>query len=184
MTRDATVWAHDDRGGGATVSLARVRSLIVIGVLALVAVITVVWAIVTDDQTGSRANECATVTPSIPAPSAVKMRVYNGTDKAGLANQVRDKLAKRGFKVIDVGNDPQNESVTSTAQIRYGPKGAGAAQLLQASVPGSEILDDSRDDATVDVVLGIPFTNLTPEEDVPAKIKTLEPPVVATPAGC
>lgn len=183
MTRDATLWAHEDRGGGA-VSLARVRSLIVIGVLALIAAITVVWAIATDSQTGSLAGSCTTAQPSIPAPKAVKVRVYNGTDQLGLANQVRDKLRKRGFQVIAVGNDPQEEPISVSAQIRYGTTGAGAAELLQASVPGSQIIDDARTDSSVDLVLGTSFTDLTPEKEVSIELKKIGPPQLATPAGC
>ncbi|MFB9318546.1 LytR C-terminal domain-containing protein [Cryptosporangium minutisporangium] len=165
-------------------SLARVRALTVIGVLALVAVITVVWAIVTDDQTGKSALGCDTVQASIPAPNAVQVRVYNGTDEAGLADKVRTALEKRGFKVIDVGNDPQGEPVTQTAQIRYGPTGAGAAQLLQANLRGSVIVDDAREDASVDVVLGIEFKELTPDKEVPAELEGLDPPQPSQPANC
>jgi hypothetical protein len=166
------------------VSLARVRALTVIGVLALVAVITVVWAIVTDDQTGTTAIGCNTVQTDIPEPSAVKVRVYNGTDEAGLASKVANALKKRKFQIVTTGNDPQGEPVTQTAQIRYGPTGAGAAQLLQATVRGSVIVDDGREDGSVDVVIGIDFKDLTPEKDVPAEIKTLDPPQPSTPAGC
>ncbi|WP_170323952.1 LytR C-terminal domain-containing protein [Cryptosporangium phraense] len=156
-------------------SLARVRALTVIGVLALVAVITVVWAIVTDDQTGTTAAGCNTVSTKIPEPKQVKVRVYNGTDEAGLAQKVQKALKQRGFQVIAVGNDPQGEPVTQTAQIRYGPTGAGAAQLLQATVQGSVIVDDAREDNSVDVVLGIAYKDLTKAEDIPAALESLEP---------
>ena len=165
-------------------SLARVRSLIVIGVLAVIAAITVVWAIATDSQTGSLAGSCTTAQPSIPAAKAVKVRVFNGTDQLGLANKVRDKLRKRGFQVIAVGNDPQGEPISSSAQIRYGTPGAGAAELLQASVRGSQIIDDGRTDSSVDLVLGFSFTDLTPQKQLEAELKNLEPPQIATPAGC
>ena len=165
-------------------SLARVRSLIVIGVLALIAVITVVWAIATDSQTGSLAGSCTTAQTKLPAPKAVKVRVYNGTDQPGLATKVRDKLKKRGFQVIAVGNDPQEEPISATAQIRYGSPGAGAAELLQASVRGSQIIDDGRSDGSVDLVLGVSFTDLTPEKELQSELKNVEPPPVATPAGC
>ncbi|MFI5956903.1 LytR C-terminal domain-containing protein [Cryptosporangium sp. NPDC051539] len=166
-------------------SLARVRALTVIGVLALVAVITVVWAIVTDDQTGTTAAGCNTVQTKIPNPKQVRVRVYNGTDETGLATTVQKELKKRGFQVIAVGNDPQNEPVTQTAQIRYGPTGAGAAQLLQATVLGSVIVDDAREDNSVDVVLGIAYKELTAEKDVPAALANLEPPQpTATPVAC
>ena len=165
-------------------SLARVRALTVIGVLALVAVVTVVWAIVTDDQTGTKAVGCETVQTDIPQPKQVKVRVYNGTDEAGLAKQVRDALRKRGFNVLAFGNDPQGELITQTAQIRYGPTGAGAAQLLQANVRGSVIVDDAREDGSVDLVLGNGFKELTPDKEVPAELEGLDPPQPSQPPGC
>ena len=165
-------------------SLARVRALTVIGVLALVAVITVVWAIVTDDQTDTANIGCNSVQSEIPEPKAVQMRVYNGTDKVGLASEVAKALKKRGFKVRSTGNDPQGELIQQSAQIRYGPTGAGAAQLLQATVRGSVIVDDGREDASIDVVLGNGYKELTPEKDVPAEIKSLDPPQPSTEAAC
>ena len=138
-------------------SLARVRALAVIGVLSLIAVITVVWAIVTDDQTGTRADLCAAAKPSIPAPAQVQIRVYNGTDQPGLADAVKKKLAASG---------------------------AGAAQLLQATIKGSEIVEDSRGDASVDVVLGNAYQDLTPEAEVPAALEELDTPAGSLPAGC
>jgi LytR cell envelope-related transcriptional attenuator len=167
------------------VSLARVRALTVIGVMALVAVVTVVWAIVTDDQTGTKAIGCNTVQTDIPQPKAVKVRVYNGTDEAGLATKVKAALQKRGFQVVAVGNDPQGEPVTQPAQIRYGPTGAGAAQLMQANFRGSVIVDDGREDGSVDVVLGNDFKDLTPDKEVPAELESLDPPQPSAPAaGC
>jgi hypothetical protein len=166
------------------VSLARVRSLIIIGVLALIAAITVVWAIATDDQTGSLAKTCAAAKPSIPAPKAVRVRVYNGTDQAGLATKVQKALQKRGFKVIAVGNDPESEPIATTAQIRYGAAGAGAAELLQASIKGSQIVDDDRTESAVDIVLGNGYAGLTPEKQLPAELANIEPPQVDLPEGC
>jgi hypothetical protein len=153
-------------------------------VLAVIAVITVVWAIATDTQGSKLASACSTEPPAVPAPKDVKVRVYNGTDRVGLASNVQKQLKKRGFQVIKIGSDPQNEAIQATAQIRYGSSGAGAAELLQASVQGSQVVDDGRSDNSVDIVLGGLFTALTPEKDVPAELKNLEPPAVATPAGC
>jgi hypothetical protein len=166
-------------------SLARARALAVIGVLAVIAIITVVWAIVTDDQTGTLANTCAvSADPRVPPPSAITVRIYNNSDTQGLAQTVQKQLKSRGFKVADVGNNPVNENLDKPAQIRYGPKGVGAANQLLAQFPGADYANDDRKDGTVDVVLNATFDKLTPKNQV-AKILD-EPHRIrpTAPAGC
>jgi hypothetical protein len=166
-------------------SLARARALVVIGVLAFIAVVTVVWAIVTDDQTHSHADLCAVAaTPSVPPPTKIKLRIYNGTDQQGLAMTLRKELQSRGFTVVKVGNDPLNEPVTGSAQIRYGPSGTGAAQQVRAQFPGSQIVDDDRTETTVDVVIGAEYSALTPKGEVAKTLSNLEPIRGEAPAGC
>ncbi|HEV2088376.1 MAG TPA: LytR C-terminal domain-containing protein [Cryptosporangiaceae bacterium] len=167
-------------------SLARVRALVVLGVLTFVALVSVVWAMVTDSRSEGTVNAaCATASAAaIPAPKTVKVRVFNATDRPGLATTVRKALGKRGFVVIEVGNDPQAEEVTKPALIRYGPKGVGAAQLLRAHFTGAEIQDDERKDATIDIVLGPQYTDLTPQAEVKAQLADLPPPPVTKVEGC
>ena len=103
-----------------------------------------------------------------PIPSEVKVNVYNTTYKSGLAKNVADAVAARGFRVKDVSNDPQRTMQLGTAVIRYGEQGDLAAALLQGHVPGAELVKDDRADATLDLVIGNAFTTLTPTADVPA----------------
>ncbi len=167
-------------------SLARVRALIVLGVLTFFALVSVVWAMVTDSQSDGGVNAaCATASAAaIPATKAVKVRVYNATDRAGLATTVTAALRKRGFVVIELGNDPQAEEITKPALIRYGPKGAGAARLVEAHLAGSEIQDDERKDATIDIVLGPTYSALTPAGQVKARLDDLGPAPTAKIEGC
>jgi hypothetical protein len=172
-------------------TLARVRALIVLGVLSLMAVVSVVWAIATDAQPSKRlADPCAQASASaaaIPPAKAVKVRVYNATDRNGLANIARTLLIRRGFTVIQVGNDPQRDVLTAGAQIRYGAKGIGAAQLLHAHVPYAELISDDRENPTVDLVLGPTspsFGILAPAKKVPGNLKKLPPPPAVEEAAC
>ena len=169
-------------------SLARVRALVVLGVLALIAVVSVVWAIATDAQTGRRpVDPCVAASAdaaAVPPAKQVKMRVYNATDRDGLAIGVRKDLVGRGFTVVTTGNASQGETVTGVAEVRYGAKGVGAARLLHAYVPAAELVPDDRADATVDLVLGATFKDLTPAAEVQKQLDALPPPPAATEDGC
>ncbi|TPG15016.1 LytR C-terminal domain-containing protein [Pedococcus bigeumensis] len=102
-----------------------------------------------------------------PIPSEVKVNVYNTTYKTGLAKTVADAVAARGFKVKEVSNDPLRTMQRGTAVIRYGEDGDLAAALLQGHVPGAQLVKDTRLGATLDLVIGNAFTDLTPTADVP-----------------
>src|SRR4051812_49548743 len=92
-------------------SFARVRALIVVGILVLAAAVLVVTALLKDKQTTPiQAQGCAKnaviANIKLPEPSAVKINVYNATAKAGLATDEKNEFNARRFKVGKVGNDP------------------------------------------------------------------------------
>jgi hypothetical protein len=171
-------------------TLARVRALIVIGVLSFTAVTTVVWAIVQDDQgTSTRRSACGgaatTAAGALPPPKSVRVRVLNATDVPGLATTVERKLRTAGFTVVGKGNE--SRTVESSAQVRFGPKGLGAAALLRAYVKGSEtVQDNKRKDGVVDLVLGdeFPATGITPNELVKGELDRLGPLELETDETC
>jgi hypothetical protein len=155
-----------------------VRALAVLGVLVLLAGGAAAWAIAKDAQTAQVAGTpCvqssvpfATAVPTVPA--TVRMNVYNATQQVGLATRVADELKLRGFAVDQIGNDPLKQTVPGVAQIRYGPQGAGAAQLLRAHIPGAETTVVTRSDAEIDVVLGMQYLHLaTPAEAAQERAK-------------
>ncbi|MCK1794779.1 LytR C-terminal domain-containing protein [Streptomyces sp. XM4193] len=43
-----------------------------------------------------------------PKPSAITVNVYNATDRTGLAKDTADELKKRGFKIGEVDNAPED----------------------------------------------------------------------------
>ncbi len=170
-------------------SLARVRALMVIGVLAIVALSTVVWAIVKDGQTSttSQADTCSEeqkVQTAIPPAASVKLQVLNATDREGLAGQAKSQLNAAGFRNITLGN--ASDAVEATAEVRYGPAGVGAAYLVRAHVKNSTASPDDRKDASVTLILGNDYTtvNVTPADELQGELDRLGKPEYDGEAGC
>jgi hypothetical protein len=116
------------------------------------------------DGTAAAAGGCLTPTPKGLAldPRKVKVRVYNGTDKAGLAKTVADGLHKRGYAIATTGNDPLAEvrKVAGVGELRYGKSGTDQAVLLSMQFPGITPVEDPRTDAVVDIAVGPTYKTL------------------------
>jgi hypothetical protein len=104
---------------------------------------------------------CRTAPASTLKPSQVKVNVYNASKRNGLARKVAGEMKDRGFVVGTIANDPLHHTVTTTGEVRYGPKGKAGAQLVSSEVPGSKTVVDKRKDASVDLVLGSTYVDLT-----------------------
>jgi hypothetical protein len=129
-------------------------------------------------------------TPTVVAASAVKVNVYNATEKRGLASQVATQLRKRGFRVKKIDNDPLDRTVTGAAEVRSSALGAGAARTVTAQVapagqvgaaPAVTAVPDQRKDASVDLVIGAGWAGLRPPADAAAALSPTPQPV---PSGC
>jgi len=92
----------------------------------------------------------------------VTLNVYNATSHSGLARKTADGLKKRGFKIATVANDPLEKKVTGSSEVRYGNGGARAAKLVALQVKGAKMVQDSRSDGSLDIVIGDRFTALAP----------------------
>jgi len=90
--------------------------------------------------------------PLIVAPSAIHVRVLNGTGERGLAHKVASELSSRGF-VIDGVGDAESSSYTNTV-VRYGVDRNESSQTLSASVPGSVRQQDGTLGTTLVLVVG------------------------------
>jgi hypothetical protein len=92
----------------------------------------------------------------------VKVRVYNATERAGLARQVADQLRRRGFSIAATSNDPLSETkvVAGVGELRYGAPGADQATLVSWQFPGIRLAEDPRTDAIVDVAVGPAYRRL------------------------
>ena len=100
--------------------------------------------------------------------------VLNGTTRAGLARSVATQLRSRGFKISTISNDTV-DTVTVT-QVRYGPKLATAAKLVQLYLPGSRLVPDTGKATSVTVSLGSSYHRLSTNAAV-AKAKRTAAPV-------
>jgi hypothetical protein len=88
----------------------------------------------------------------------VAVRVLNGTDRQGIASNTLADLEGRGF--VPLGATNWNRDYDETARIMFGESGIQKAYTLALQFPDSELVLDTRDNATVDVVLGDAFTSL------------------------
>jgi LytR cell envelope-related transcriptional attenuator len=112
-------------------------------------------------KTASAPGPCRTAPANTLRPSQVKVNVYNASKRNGLARKVAGEMKDRGFVVGTIANDPLRRAVTDTAEVRYGAKGKAGAQLVSSEVPGSKIVVDKRKDASVDLVLGSTYVDLS-----------------------
>ena len=100
----------------------------------------------------------------LPKPKSVKINVLNGSDRVGMATITADIFKTRGFKLGTVGNFTEY-TVTATVEIHYGPTGSDAAKLVAAYIKDSQLVEDGRDNATVDVIVGQRFDNVLTNEE-------------------
>lgn len=100
----------------------------------------------------------------LPAPGQVGLRLLNGTGRNGLARSVGDELARRGLRVIAMGNAPH--PLVGASRVYYGPGARPGALLVGAHVLGSSVVPvPTAARGAVDVVLGSTFVRLrTPAE--------------------
>ncbi len=96
--------------------------------------------------------------PAALTPQQVRVDVYNGSGRRGLAGATAEALRRQRFGIGKVANAPGGARVTSAAVVRYGPRGKPRATLLATYVPGARLIQDSRTTTVVDLVVGRAFT--------------------------
>jgi len=93
--------------------------------------------------------------------SQVAVRVLNATDKSGLAARTANDLEGRGFYKLGTGNFAREYK--GTVRILFGPTGVHQAYTVALQFDNAELVLDSRDNSTVDLVLGDEFVALRPQ---------------------
>ena len=137
------------------------------------------------DPTGPRLGErvaASAMTDITPAPLAdVKIRVLNASGQGGQAGEVAGELHDLGFAQPEASNDPvyANTRLECQGQIRFGPTGRSAAAALWLVAPCTELFQDDRPDATVDLAVGTDFTELANSDDIKAVLASLRPDATA-----
>lgn len=119
----------------------------------------------------------STVIPAevLPKPTKVRINVFNATKRKGLAAETALALKLAGFKILAVQNVPDGRRIDGFAEIRHGPKGIKQAQLLHFYLPDGILVEDTRNDKTVDVVLGKEFSIIVSEAEVAASMASPSP---------
>ena len=153
--------------------------LIFLLVLAVAALLVWLNVMRTDESPKSASSSaCATAAKAPPSldPKTVHLRVLNGTDQQGLAQDVADRLKGRGFVVDEVSNDSSGRKVTGVAELRHGPRGTSAADYVRLYLPDAGDYTDTRATSQVDVVVGPGFDGLTSPEQVAAGLSSAAKP--------
>jgi len=123
--------------------------------------------------------------PPAVAAKKVPLNVYNATTRSGLAATVAGEMAKRGFPIGAVSNDPAKRRVTAAAEVRHGPKGSGAARTVAAHVDGQVVLvPDRRAGLTVDLVVGAAWKRPRTPAAAANALKAAPAKTAPRPAGC
>lgn len=109
-------------------------------------------------------------------PKKITLRVYNGSERRGLAGQVAVQLKAFGFNVQETGNDPLEAKLRTPIEIRHGDSGDLAALTTTAYLSGRvrDVVDDRLSDS-VDVVLGPAFTRVHTRREVAQALAGLTP---------
>ena len=165
-------------------SFARVRALVVVGVLAVAAVVFVVVALVRDTQGdadlgGGCPDGAVMANVTLPDdPDQVTVRVFNGTKTAGLADSVTNEFKNRRFKTQKPAEN--KKKVDGVAVMRYGPEAVGSAWLLRAYFLNQADVqyDAKRKGGVVDVVVGSGFQQLATTTEVNQSLVELGEPEV------
>jgi hypothetical protein len=108
---------------------------------------------------------CPVAPAEVHTPTtAVPVKVMNGSGQSGAAAATASALAALGFPDPSSGNAARYDGV---AKLVAGPVGVnGAYTLLQYLPQGAVLVLDSRDDASVDLILGAEFTDIREAQDV------------------
>ncbi|NLU75652.1 LytR C-terminal domain-containing protein [Streptomyces sp. HNM0575] len=130
----------------------------------------------TDAKSGTRGGEnTGGKSRELPEPGSIKVNVLNATDRSGLAKSIADKLKKRGFKIGDVANAPDEfDKKVENAGVLLGAPGKEGDTRLK--VLGTHFTDvdtrfDDRKGDDVDFIIGKAYDKLADEKEA-AKART------------
>jgi hypothetical protein len=120
----------------------------------------------------------ADMTDITPAKLAdTKVKVLNASGQGGQAAEVAGELRDLGFAEPTAANDPvyANTRLECQGQIRFGPSGRAAAAAVWLVAPCTELFQDQRADAGVDLAIGTEFSTVSHSDDIDAVLASLRP---------
>lgn len=154
---------------------------------ALVLLTVLVWWRVIHRSDGGGAKASGTPSPRtscssaaiaastvLPANADVTVQVLNSTDKGGLAAATGAALTNVGFKQAAAPNNDKTTRapVAGVAELRFGPAGKLAADVLSFYFPGAVTVPDQRATAVVDVAVGAKFVAIATPDAAAAAMKS------------
>ena len=164
-------------------TLARIRALILVGLLFVGATVGSLIAVSKDSQTLATTTEgcppgAIPVSLAVPEYKDIKIRVVNGGDSGGQANIVAKDFKYRSLNVVEIKNS--KKKYDEVAIIRYGPKTVGAAWVMRAFFlnEATPEYNAKRTDDVVEVVLGKQFAQLATATEVNQSIGALRAPTL------
>ncbi len=112
-----------------------------------------------------------------------RIRVLNATGRAGHAAEIAGALGDLGFAQPEAANDGVYSAVRleCRGQIRFGLEGRYAAAAVWLVAPCTELYQDGRPDAVVDLALGTDFEELSSSDDIRTVLASLGPDATAPP---
>lgn len=128
-----------------------------------------------------------------PEPATITVNVYNATDRTGLAKDTAEKLKKRGFKIGEVDNAPEelDKKVKIPGLLLGTPeaKRDGSLAVLGAHLTGTDAKTDKtrKGEAaeSVDLVLGTGYKALAKPVKAAQVISALNKPTPSpAPGNC
>jgi hypothetical protein len=152
-----------------------------VSLLALLLLTALVWWRVlhrtdaSDTTTACPTPTTSTAAVTLPAPASITLLVLNSTTRAGIASKARTTLITDGFNVpAAASNDSaaKRNKITTTAEIRFGPKGKQAATLVRYYFPGASMVSTTFTSATVVISLGTKYHAVAAPTVVNAALKT------------
>lgn len=157
--------------------------LIFLVILAVVALGVWFKVLQTDQARSSTDSQACPTPPTVTAmdPAAIRLRVFNASDIAGLAAQSSAEFVGRGFQVTETDNDRSGRTVLGVGELRHGARGAKQAAYVALFVPGITLVRDTRSDDLIDIALGPDYVGLASAEAVAIAIAT---PVALTDIAC
>jgi hypothetical protein len=165
-------------------TFARVRALVLVGVLVVAAAVVAAAVIAKDSQRGAASAGCPADWPradmTLHAARDIVVAVFNGTSRAGTAATVASDFRNRDFQVRPLRDPARPERVEGVAVLRYGPEAVGAAHVVRAYFLGKAKLDydAERRGTQIDVVVGERFQSLAQRTDVNIALADMGHPTV------
>lgn len=112
-------------------------------------------------------------------PDKVAVKVLNASKIRGQGGITTESLRALGFTQIGTPEDdpayPGEAKANCHGQIRFGENGAAAARTVSLLAPCTELIKDTRQDATVDLMIGTNFGDVrptAPAAQIMAQLKT------------